>query len=63
MTGFGEILRKGEILTYNIDTTPGQSGSPVFLIIEDHLIEIYLIGIHVAGDPFENKYNMGTYLN
>ena len=46
MSGVGEC--QGPLLKYDIDTTGGQSGSPVWIVKDN---KYYVIGVHTMGNP------------
>lgn len=54
-----------ELLYYQIDTTPGQSGSPIWATWEDsegsHPYSI--IGVHINGIAGNPRFNGGVYFN
>ncbi|RKK81839.1 hypothetical protein BFJ69_g3447 [Fusarium oxysporum] len=42
-----DLAKTGTLLSYRIDTTPGQSGGPVLRKLSDNRIEA--VGVHIAG--------------
>lgn len=67
LSGYGYLNDGKEILTYDIDTEPGNSGSPIFVTVPVHLYqsqnfkEKALIGIHTGAYCNKNR-NMGTFI-
>eukprot|EP01084_Bolivina_argentea_P083087 150450_1 len=56
MIGTASILKNKHVVAYNIDTTGGQSGSPI-------LLDNRIVGVHTNGDFLGLKKNYGTYLD
>ena len=56
MSGMGEC--QGRLLKYDIDTMGGQSGSPVWICIDN---QYYAVGVHTMGNP--NMGNFATRIN
>ena len=49
----GRVLSaKPQVLTYGLDTEPGQSGSPIFHFTEDE--QRIVVAVHAYGDSGEN---------
>lgn len=49
-----------DILRYQIPTTAGQSGSPIFFQKEN---EYFVIGVHTTGVTANNSYNLGVNID
>src|SRR5688572_3535414 len=57
------IENNENIITYNdIDTSKGQSGSPIIICNDNNQNQIQIIGVHTNGSK-SKAYNFGTLFN